>query len=88
MALLISCIISELIAVTFLGFFFKESDEIINVFEDESENNLSLVEAVEALSIGLQTFLSSGLLSGQRTILRAFKELEDLLTVSLCFFLG
>ncbi|VDK40077.1 unnamed protein product [Taenia asiatica] len=83
MALLISCVVSELISVTILGFFFKESDEIINIFGSEGENDSSLVKNVEALSIGMQTFLSSGLLSGQRTISKAFKEVEDALTIHL-----
>ncbi|KAL5104226.1 hypothetical protein TcWFU_002486 [Taenia crassiceps] len=81
--LLISCIILELIAVTFLGFFFKESNEITKIFESGGENNSSLVKSVEATSIGLQTFLSSGILSGQRTVSEAFKELEGNLTMHL-----
>ncbi|VDM20908.1 unnamed protein product [Hydatigera taeniaeformis] len=83
MVLLVSCVISELIAITFIAFFFKESDEIINVVDSRNENDLGLIKAVQALSMGLQTFLSSGLLIGKKTMFKAFKELEDSLSIHL-----
>ncbi|KAH9277669.1 hypothetical protein ECG_09820 [Echinococcus granulosus] len=56
---------------------------MISIFESRGENGSDVVKKVRALSVGVQTFLYSGLSNGQKTISEAFRELEDALTIHL-----